>query len=176
MLQKCSIYRVASVFFNEPTKKHYLIEISKKIKLAHTSVKKHLSALKELGIIKEEVEEKGDRKYPLYKANLEKKEYKFYKKIYNLNQIKGLIKFLKDNIMPKTIILFGSYSRGEDTEESDIDLFIQCKEEKIDISKFEKFLNRNIQLHFKKDFKEYSKELKNNIINGIILEGYLEAF
>ena len=178
MLQKCSILKVANVFFNEPTKEHYLIEISKKSKLAHTSVKKHLLTLKELSVIKESIEEKGNRKFPLYKANLENKTFKFYKKVYNITKLKelGLIEFLKNKLMPKSIILFGSYSRGEDIEDSDIDIFIECKKEEIDISKFKKHLNRNIQLHFKDNFKEYSKELKNNILNGIILDGYLEAF
>lgn len=178
MLQKCSIWKVAKVFFNEPTKNHYLIEISKKSKLAHTSVKQHLLTLKVLSIIKESIEKKGNRRYPLYKANLKSGEYKFYKKICNLAQIKetGLVDFLKDKLMPSTIVLFGSYAKGEDIEDSDIDIFVECSKEGVDLSKFEKELNRNIQLHFKKDFKDYSKELKNNIVNGIVLEGYLEAF
>ena len=178
MLQKCSIWKVAGIFFNEPTKNHYLIEISKKSKLAHTSVKKHLLLLKSLLIIEESIEEKGNRKYPLYKANLENKAYKAYKKIYNIIQIREskLSDFLKDKLMPKSIVLFGSYAKGEDIEDSDIDVFVECKKEEIDISNFEKYLNRTIQLHFKEDFKKYSKELKNNIVNGIVLEGYLEAF
>ena len=59
MLQRCSISRVAGIFFSEPTKDHYLIEISKKAKLAHTSVKKHLKELKHLSIIKETIEKKA---------------------------------------------------------------------------------------------------------------------
>lgn len=174
MLQKCSIIKVAAVFFNEPVKNHYLIEISKKSKLAHTSVKKHLTTLKNLSIIKESIEEKGNRKFPIYKANINDETYRYYKKIYNILQLKELTKFLKDSLMPKSIVLFGSYQKGEDIENSDIDIFIECKEEKIDLTKFR--LNRNIQLHFKKNFSEYPKELKNNIINGTTLAGYLEVF
>jgi predicted nucleotidyltransferase len=178
MLQKCSIIKVADVFFDEPTKEHYLIEISRKSKIAHTSVKKHLSTLKKQSIINEHSEKKGKRDFPIYKADIGNKEYKFYKKIHNLTKLKttGLIDFLKDNLMPGATILFGTYARGEDIEESDIDIFVMCEKEDIDLSNFEKQLNRKIQLHFKEDFKEYPKELKNNIINGIILEGYLEAF
>ena len=178
MLQKCSIIKVAEVFFDEPTKTHYLIEISQKAKIAHTSVKKHLSTLKDQSIISEHSEKKGKRDFPIYKANIENKEYRFYKKIHNLTKLKttGLTKFLKDRLMPGAIILFGTYSRGEDVEESDIDIFVMCKKEGIDLTRFEKQLKRKIQLHFKKDFKEYPEELKNNIINGVNLEGYLEAF
>lgn len=178
MLQKCSIFKVAGVFFKEPTKDHYLIEVSKKIQMAHTSVKNHLKDLQKAGIIKERIEEKGKRKFPIYRANIGNEDYKEHKKIYNLlilNESK-LIEYLNDNLMPNSIVLFGSYQRGEDIENSDIDIFLECKEGKIDISKFEKMLNRKIQLHFKERFKKYPPELKNNIINGIILKGYLEAF
>lgn len=178
MLQECSIFKVLNVFWDEPTKPHYLIEISKKSKLAHTSVKNYILTLRKLDIIKENIEKKGKRKYPIYLANLENEIYKFYKKITNLDKINnsGLIYYLKDNLMPKNIVLFGSYSKGEDIESSDIDIFVECKKEEIDLSKFEKQINRKIQLHFKENFNDYPKELKNNIINGIVLSGYLEAF
>ena len=178
MLQKCSILKVAGVFFNEPTKQHYLIEISKKANMAHTSVKKHISTLKEFLIIKETTEQKGSRKFPIYTANINNKDYRDYKKIYNIIKLKEskLIDFLKDDLMPGSIVLFGSYQKGEDIEDSDIDLFIECQEEKMDLSRFKKQLNRNVQLHFKKKFKEYPKELRNSIVNGIVVDGYLGAF
>ena len=84
MLQKCSILRVLGVFFNEPTKLHYLIEISKKASLAHTSTKKHLDTLQKLSIIKEEIEIKGQRKFPVYQANTQHKNYQDYKKIFDV--------------------------------------------------------------------------------------------
>lgn len=178
MLQKCSILDVAGVFFKEPTKDHYLIEISKKADLSHTSTKTHLQNLVKLSIINEKIEKKGNRKFPIFRAEINNKEYKNYKKMYNLLELRNskLIDFLKDSLMPKCIVLFGSYQRGEDIEDSDIDLFIECKEEKVDVSKFAKILNRNIKLHFKENFKKYPNELKNNIINGMVMEGYLEVF
>ncbi|MBU0456536.1 MAG: nucleotidyltransferase domain-containing protein [Nanoarchaeota archaeon] len=178
MLQKCSILRVAEVFFYEPTKEHYLKEISKKALLAHTSTKNHLEELKKLSIIKETVEKKGKREFPIFKADFNNKEYKKYKTTSNLIKLKEtkLIDFLQDKLMPKSIVLFGSYLKGEDIEDSDIDLFIECKEEKIDLSKFKKELKRNIQLHFNKSFKDFPNELKNNIANGLVLYGYLEVF
>ncbi len=177
MLQKCSIMRTAKIFFNEPLKSHYLIEISKKSGLAHTSTKENLKQLKKLLIIKEFLEKRGKRNFPIFKANIESEEYKKYKRAYNFFQIEesGIANFLKSKLMPKSIVLFGSYSRGEDVEDSDIDIFIECKKENLNLGSFERKLNRKIELHFKEDFKKYPKELKNNIINGIILRGYLEA-
>ena len=97
--------------------------------------------------------------------------------MFNLLELQNsnLVSYLQDSLMPKCIVLFGSYQRGEDVEYSDIDLFIESTEEKVDLSKFAKMLNRNIQIHFKDNFKKYPTELKNNIINGVVLEGYLEA-
>jgi predicted nucleotidyltransferase len=178
MLQKCSISDVMGIFFKEPTKNHYLIEISKKSKLAHTSTKKHLVMLKKQGIIKETIEKKGKRNFPSYTANLDNLLYKQEKRIYNISKIydSGIIEFLRDKFMPKVIILFGSYSIGEDVEESDIDIFVESKKQDIDLSKFEKTLGRKIELHFNENFNNYPKELKNNIINGSIIYGYLEVF
>jgi predicted nucleotidyltransferase len=178
MLQKCSVLQVAGVFFNEPTKDHYLMEISKEANLAHTAVKKYLLELKKLLIIAEYREKKGKRTFPIYRVNINNKEYKKQKTIYNLIKLQNsnLITFLKDNLMPKSIVLFGSFQKGEDIETSDVDLYLECKKEDLNVEKFSKLLNRKIQLHFKSNFKNYPPELKNNIINGQVLDGYLEAF
>jgi len=178
MLQKSSIMMTAEIFFVNPTKKNYLMDISRKIGLAHTSVKKNLNELVKLGIVIEFVEKKGIRKFPLYKANMDNQLFKEYKMIYNLSSLleSGVIRFIEEKLMPKSIILFGSYRRGEDTENSDLDIFVECKEEKLNLDKFEIKLNRNIQLHFKENFNLYPKGLKNNIINGIVVGGFLEGY
>ena len=87
----------------------------------------------------------------------------------------GLIEYLEEKLFPKVIVLFGSYRKGEDMIDSDIDLFVECKKEELNLSLFEKKLKRKIQLHFKEDFNSFPKELKNNIINGIVLYGFLEG-
>lgn len=178
MLQLCSMDRTIEVFFANPTKKHYLMDISRTIGLAHTSVKKNLDKLIKLGLILESVEKKGDRKFPLYQANLDNKLFKKYKTVYNISTIfkSKIIEYIEEKLMPKSIVLFGSYQRGEDVEKSDIDLFIECKKNELDTSSFEKKLGRKIELHFNDNFNSYSKELKNNIINGIVLSGFLEGY
>lgn len=178
MLQISNMLKTIEIFFISPTGKHYLMEISRKIGLAHTSVKKNLDYLMKKGLLIKTIEKKGTRKFPVYQANLMSKVFKTYKSLYNIASLResGLVEFLEDTIAPKAIVLFGSYQRGEDTEESDIDLFIECKTEKIDLKAFEKKLQRKIQLHFNKDFTSYPTELKNNIINGIVVSGYLEGY
>ena len=178
MLQNSSMSRVAEIFFNEPTKPHYLIEISKKAKLAHTSVLSNLEGLQKISIIKKGIEIKGKRKFPIYNAEFNNKEYRKDKKLHNLSKVynSGLIEYLGDKLTPKCIILFGSYSRGEDIEDSDLDIYIQSIKKEVDLRRFEKILGRKIELHFNENFNNYSIELKNNILNGNILYGYLEVF
>jgi predicted nucleotidyltransferase len=178
MLQISNTINVAEIFFNEPTKPHYLIEISKKSKLAHTSTKKYLILLKKEGIIKETLEKKGKRSYQIYSAELNSIQYKNYKIIFNLIKIydSKIIDLLRDKLMPKAIVLFGSYFRGEDIEDSDIDIFVEAKMQKLDLTRLEKELKRKIELHFNENLSNYPKELRNNIINGDILYGYLEVY
>jgi len=178
MIQNSNILKIAEIFFSEPTRTHYLIEISKKSKLAHTSVKNYLTSLKKEGIIKEILEKRGKRIFPIYTANLESLKYKQYKKVHNLDKLihSGLVEFLRDRTMPRSIVLFGSYSRGEDVEDSDIDIFVESKKQEIGLKSFEKIINKKIELHFSEKFNSYPRELKNNILNGDVLYGYLEVF
>ena len=178
MLHKSSICAVAKVFFNEPTQEHYLKEISKKANLAHTSVKKHLTQLVKEAIIKEKIQKKGSRNFPIYTSNLTSGSYIRAKKHFNLHNSSfyGLLNFISLKLMPITIVLFGSYCKGRDLEESDIDIYVECKKQKINLSRYEKELNRKIQLHFKEKFNNFPPELKNSIINGNVLKGFLEVY
>lgn len=178
MLQKSSISETAGLFFSNPTRTFYLMEISKRIGLAHTSVKKCIGGLLQEGIVTQSLEKKGKRNFPLYRANINSKEYKKHKKIFNYDSVlqSGIIEFLEEKLMPKSIVLFGSFRKGEDTEDSDIDIFVECNKKEIDVSTYAKKLNRKVQLHFKEYFNSYPKELKNNIVNGIVLYGFLEAY
>lgn len=169
---------MARVFFDEPSKDHYLKEISRKADLSHTSVKKHLESLKEDSIIRKEEEKRGQRIYPIYKAKGDGEDFRKAKKIDMIHRLEnsGLLEELEEVLSPDCIVLFGSTSRGEDIEESDIDLFVQGKEKEIKLSKYEKKLNRDIELHLNPDFTSYPEELKTNIANGIVLRGFLEVF
>src|SRR3989344_2175475 len=99
------------------------------------------------------------------------------KKVENLKQIyiSGFSDFLEEKLAGSTIILFGSYSRGEDTKTSDIDIAIIGRKEKtLSLEKFEKTLNRRINLNFYDSLRGIHKHLKNNILNGIIIHGSVE--
>ena len=179
MLQKDNRYRILRVFFEDPSPKgigFQLREISRKVAVAPPSVKKYLTELeKEKLIIKVKHRVYG---YPVYYANRDDDNFKFLKRLDTQMKIKesGLLEYLSESCMPEVIILFGSSASGEDLKDSDIDLFVASKDEKLNLDKFEKYLCRKINILFSDDFSRMSKELKNNIINGIILKGYLKVF
>ncbi len=178
MLQKSSIEQTRAFFFDSPTRGHSLMEISTVIGIAHTSIKQNLKELVKDGLIAESIEKKGKRKFPVYTAERNAKKFQQQKIIHNLSALLDslLIDFLEDKLAPKAIVLFGSYRRGEDIETSDINIFVECKQEDIDLKQFEKKLKRKIEIHFQQNFLSYIKELRNNILNGIVLRGFLEGY
>ena len=102
------------------------------------------------------------------------KNIKQLKQAYNLLQIHQttLTQTLEEKHPGATIILFGSYSRGEDTIRSDIDIAILgSTQKKIDLNKQEQQLKRKITIQYYNNLKEIHKELQNNILNGITLAG-----
>lgn len=98
------------------------------------------------------------------------------KRIENLKNIyiSELFNYLEIALAGSTIILFGSYSKGEDTTASDIDiLIIGAKEKEIKLTAFDKLLERTIFINFYPDWN-IKKNLRNNILNGIVLRGSVE--
>ena len=179
MLQKDNRYKILRVFFDNPNPHgtgFQLRQISRIVKLTPKSVARYLDELaKEDLIIKSKHAAHG---YPAYWANRANQYFLFLKKIDNILKIKesGLLEFLENKLMPDAIILFGSAAKGEDLKESDIDLFVLAEEKKLDLQKYEKLLGRKINILAEDSFSKLSKELRNNIINGIILYGYLKVF
>lgn len=80
--------------------------------------------------------------------------------------------FEKELIIP-VIILFGSLSKAEAKQDSDIDIAVFTSTKKdLNLKQFEKRLGRAVQLFlFQKMEKIKNKELLKNILNGHILKG-----
>jgi predicted nucleotidyltransferase len=172
-------YKVLKVFFDDPLPKgrgFQLRALARKVNLAPKSVGIYLKQLEKEGLVLKEKYENST--YPLYRANRDNEIFRLYKKLDTVSSLfeTGLVEHLQEKLMPDCIVLFGSASRGEDVKESDIDLFVQCKETKVELDRFEKALGRKIHIFFTERFSSLSKELKNNIANGTVLKGYLEAF
>ena len=170
---KSSIWKVFEIFVDEPAKIHFIKEISRKISLSPTSVKKHIEDLEKSQMI---VRKKGERFFG-YIADRDNEKFLFYMKIFNIIKIKesGLLTSLSSALYPKAIVLYGSFFRGEDTEESDIDFFILSEKNKhLNLEDFEKKLKRNIHLIIEPNLKKVNKNIRLEILNGLVLEGYIK--
>ena len=128
--------------------------IAKMLKVSPTAISKALPLLEKEGLIKFE---KGDNiNLNLISFNREFSKSVFLKKIENLKRLQevGLIDFLFNEFPGCTIILFGSYSKGEDIVTSDIDIaVIGTKEKKTNLSEFNRKLEHIININFYESFK-----------------------
>lgn len=173
MIQKWSRYRVLQEFFDRPRKPFLIRELSRKTRLAQTAIRLHLKAL----VLEKLIHKEKSGLYPVFKATRENPLFKLLKaqniilRLYTT----GALSHIEKSTYPNCIVLFGSASKGEDTEESDIDLFVQAKKAELSLSKLEVSLNRKINLLFEPSLKALSPELLNNIANGTTLYGYLKV-
>ncbi|MFW5912069.1 MAG: nucleotidyltransferase domain-containing protein [Candidatus Hadarchaeota archaeon] len=122
--------------------------------------------------------EEGSRSYPVYRSNRRSEKFRQLKALDMRHRIEtcGLLDEIEKEAAPDCIVLFGSAARGEDVRESDVDLYVQSEEMELAFPEHEELLKRSIQLHFQPEFNSYPDELKNNIVNGTVLRGYLKAY
>ena len=146
-------------------------EYARIIKISPPTASKLLSNLNKDGLIKKE----EDRQYIFYHANKESKVFVDLCRIYwgVVLEKSGIIENIKEELLNPVVILFGSLSKAEVKENSDIDLaiFTPTKKE-LKLEKYEKILGRKIQVFiFSKKEELKSKELLNNILNGYKILG-----
>src|SRR3989344_2002139 len=111
---------------------------------------------------REFVKVKQDKESKRWSIELNRDNYKImqFKRVDNLKQIYelGLNDFLEKEFAGAVIILFGSYSLGEDTERSDIDIAVIGRKDKIiELKSYEKFLERKININFYDSLKKIHK-------------------
>ena len=150
-------------------------QMAKLLKVSPTAIANSIHDLEKQGLILKEKQK--NMNLSLITFNRDSKKAMQLKRTENLRLIyeSGLADFLEDELPGATIVLFGSYSRGDDTSTSDIDIAVIGKNEKeISLKDFEKRLERKIILNFYPSLKEVHKELKENICNGIILSGGID--
>lgn len=168
--------KIKKHFFLNPTIKLRVRQIEREVKAPLPSVIRYTKELEKEGIFKST----KITNIIAYSADRTSKTFLLEKKLFNLYHLNtsGLIDFFIKELSNPTIVVFGSYARGEDVENSDIDLYLETtSKKKINLEKYEKILQRKIQLFIYKNIhKLENKELANNIANGIILNGFMEIF
>jgi len=150
-------------------------QIAKILNVSPTAIAKSLLKLEHGGLIK--INKHPEMNLTLIEFNRDNQKAINLKRAENLKIIyeSNLTEFLIDHHPGCTIILFGSYAKGEDTIKSDLDLaVIGSKIKKLDFKNFEKKLEKEIRINYYKTFNEIHKHLKENLCNGIILSGGIE--
>ncbi|MEK6926467.1 MAG: nucleotidyltransferase domain-containing protein [Nanoarchaeota archaeon] len=172
--------KVLEVLFRFPDKEFSLSDLAKEASVAKANIGKILLELEKWEFIS------VTRLSKIWRimANRDNWDFKKSKIIYNLNFVykSGLVEFLIDYFKnPKCIVLFGSFGKGEDIASSDIDIAIENENSEgykvtglRELLEFEKIIRRNIQLHLFNQ-SNVDEGVFNNIINGVVLFGFLEV-
>lgn len=164
---------ILKVFFENPSEEFNVRQIARLKKIAPATASKALKKLVKQTILTE----REERMLKLYQANLDSELYKDMKLFYNIRKIKELVHDLNKFYLKPTIVLFGSARYGTDTETSDFDLLVISEKtvEFPDKKKFERKLNRPLQIFNVKNIKDLkNKHLINNIVNGITIQGKIQ--
>jgi predicted nucleotidyltransferase len=171
LYQKVTQLKVLSHFFDNPTEEFYLRELGRLLKISPMTVKRALDDLvDDMLIIKEE-----KKNQILYRANMESQAFMFAKISYNLAWLEEneVVKYLLEKVTGiSSIILYGSYAKGENDKHSDLDLLIICTTKKIDPYEIEKRLGIEVNI-INFTSTQWTKQVKINraFYLDIITEG-----
>ncbi len=173
-----SIFAVAERIFNYPNKTFHVRMLAEETGLSTTAVVRSIDELRDFRIIT--VEETALTKN--IKADLNSNAYPFYKTIFNLYCLKhyGFVDELVRLYAAEFIVLFGSFAKGEDIEDSDVDICVVSQKKSVElpsknIQNYEKKFCRRINIHLLHSLEGSSNEFKNALANGVVLHGYLKV-
>lgn len=172
--------RILEVLFRFPEKEFSLSDLAKEAGVAKANIGRILEEFRKIEFIE------ITKLSKIWRIKANRKNWYFIRSkiVYNLNfvYLSGLVELLNEHFNnPRSIVLFGSFRKGEDISGSDIDIAIEIdgdKECKIvglrELVEFEKSIGKKIQIHLF-DRKKTDISVFNNIANGIVLLGFLEV-
>ena len=157
--------------------KAHLREIARNLKESHSTVLRKINELLKENILNYKKE--GKNKIFFIKNNLKAKNYIYSAEIHKLNELlknypelSVIFEDVKKNFKKGMIILFGSYAKGIPKKDSDIDIYLETKDNKVK----NKIKEINSKLNVKiGEFDTKSLLIKEIIKNHIVIGG-LEEF
>ncbi len=158
--------RVLSLFTKGYDKEHYIREVERLLKVSSRTTLLTLAKLEKIGILESKI--KGKIKaYSIKRSGLSREFFLLteqYKKIQFLkkNQLIKEIIDKADEFMQGIVIIFGSYAKGIQDDDSDLDLFVVGKYDEDKISDISKKYGVNINI---KSYPMglFEKEINNDI-------------
>ncbi len=167
-------------FYAYPSKEFSLNELIDNLGMSKTTAGVVVSRLAKEGFIS--ISQIG--KTWRIKANLNHPHFTTKKIPFNLQGVyeSGIIGWVRDNIPnARAIILFGSYRKGDDIEDSDLDIAVEViSNEPIKIISGLTLKNLGYRKNVKVNLHVFSRNnidlnVFANIANGFVLDGFLEA-
>jgi len=167
-------------FFSFPYKEISLSKLAKELKISKTSANRAIRLLAKEEFLNKKIVGKSW----LISCNKIHKYNRTKKIVYNLSMIfnSNIIDIIQRKFKgAKSIILFGSYRKGDDIESSDIDVAVEVlgeesfRIEELGVIKnfgFRKNVLVNLHIFSRKSI---NLNLFSNIANGLILDGFLEV-
>lgn len=161
---------------NSPLKEWHFEQILKEVNVTRLVANKWLKKYTKLGMLKR-IKEKG--RFPFFTVGINNSVYYSLKRIYVLEQFNksGMIPNLLDLKDAKTVIIFGSFIKGDWYKDSDIDIFVLGNIGDFDKSVYELKLARRIEMHVfenKKEIQDVKTGLIRNVINGYLIKGQIQ--
>ena len=165
------IFNDLEPFFNDCYRRINVREYARIRNISPPTASTLLESLKQDGLLNKE----EDRGYNYYFANKESKIFIDLSRNYWYQRFKEikLTEYFDKELIAPLVILFGSLSKAEVNENSDIDIAIFTSSKKeLHLEKFKKKLKRKIQVFvFKNENEVKNKDLLKNIHNGFIISG-----
>ncbi|MDO9536890.1 MAG: nucleotidyltransferase domain-containing protein [Thermoplasmata archaeon] len=176
LYQKVTQLRVLEHFFKHPAEDFYLRELARLLDMSPMTVMRALSLLVDDRLIIRE-KRKGQI---LYRANMDSHAFRFSKKAYNLAWLEehGVAEHLLDNVPGvSSMVLYGSFARGENDEHSDIDILIISTAKNVDADRISKKIGVPVNV-INMTGAKWNDTARNNrafyldvITEGIVLHG-----
>jgi predicted nucleotidyltransferase len=176
LFQKITQLKVLELFIKNPREEYYLREAARILKMDPATVHRSLNLLLKEGLIKREKR----KNLILYKANMENLSFRYIKIAYNLDWLKKkkLLETLRMELPGlSSVILYGSYAKGENGEDSKVELLTISQTRKNLAPLLKKLLKREVS-HLNISLAQWIKIERENrefyldiITNGIVLYG-----
>lgn len=157
-------------------------ELARKLDTNQTQIRRKLIELENSNIVDSSVEGKntiysikGSVESKVYQRIIENKKILLFLEKPKIRKIfKGIQKYLREGIIKKdrTIVLFGSYVKDEETKNSDIDIYINSNSEK------EKNLIQDLsdKIELKSGKFDKTQPLEKEIIKNHVILNNVEGF
>lgn len=161
---------------DSPYEKYYLREAARLLNMSPMTVKRSLDFLLNNKLIVKEV----SKNRILYSANMQNPAFKHIKISRSLSMLlqKDVVEFIKKKVPGvNAVILYGSYAKGEETRDSDMDMLVIAPAKKDISGEISKIMGKDVNVSFFSP-AEWSRQARTNrafyldvITEGIILYG-----